>query len=226
MTVDRVPIDAGYAIDVTIVPGVQALAQRVAACYTGRQDVCSAIGIARKEDEGQPIGHLLLEGAMVRMAAVAIVDVPSGRIEALAGAMSPCTREEYDGPGRSRECDARMPYPIRFRPDALLNPAVFHDAMPASVIKPVMAAAFLSDPEVGPRWLATERAEMQRTPWPTRDSLRGQLMRSDSARFLDRMFCADRKFANCQRPWHVQAVASDFGWNGDCATARGRLRQA
>ncbi len=218
--VDRVLIDTGYAIDVTIVPGVQALAQRVAACYTGRQDVCSAVGIVRKEDDGQPIGHRLLEGAMVRMAAVAIVDVASGRIEALAGAMSPCTREEFDGPGRSRECDARMPYPIRFRPDSLLNPAVFHDAMPASVIKPVMAAAFLSDPDVGPRWLAAERAEMQRTPWPTRDSLRGQLMRSDSARFLDRMFCADRKFADCQRPWQVQAVASDFGWNDGCVTAR------
>ena len=86
---------------------------------------------------------------MVRMAAVAIIDVASGRIEALAGALSPCTRQEYDGPGARRACDQRMPYPIRYRPDALLNPAVFHDAMPASTIKPIMAAAFLSDPDVG-----------------------------------------------------------------------------
>ena len=117
---------------------------------------------SRSEDEAQPLGHRLLEGAMVRMAAVAVIDVASGRIEALAGALSPCTRQEYDGPGRAPTCDKRLPYPIRYRPDALLNPAVFHDAMPASAIKPIMAAAFLSDPDVGARWLAAEQAAMQR----------------------------------------------------------------
>ena len=213
------PVDVGFSIDLTIDPAMQALAQRTAACYTGRQDVCEALGIRRKEDEGKPIGHRLLERAVVRMAAVAVVDVGSGRIEALAGALSPCTREEYDGPGRSPGCDKRLPYPIRYRPDALLNAAVFHDAMPASVIKPIMATAFLADPDVGARWLASERAEMQRTAWPSRDSVRGQLMRSDSARFLDRMFCADMKFANCRRPWHVQAAAAAFGWNAECRDA-------
>ena len=54
----------------------------------------------RKEDGGHPVGHRLLEEALVRMAAIAVVDVETGRIEALAGALSPCTREEYDGPGR------------------------------------------------------------------------------------------------------------------------------
>jgi len=213
-------IDVGFSVDITIDPALQALAQRTAACYTGRQDVCEAAGIHRKEDEGKAIGHRLLEHAMVRMAAVAIIDVPTGRIEALASALSPCTRQEYDGPGRDPSCDKRLPYPIRYRPDALLNAAVFHDAMPASVIKPIMATAFLTDREVGARWLASERAQWQRTPWPTRDSLRGELMRSDSARFLDRMFCADKAFANCARPWNVQATAALFGWNADCVAPR------
>ena len=48
---------------------------------------------------------------------------------------------------------------------------------------------------------------MQRDAAPARDSLRGQLMRSDSARFLDRMFCLDKGFADCDRPWDVQAAA-------------------
>jgi hypothetical protein len=150
--------------------------------------------LRRSEDRRARAGPLanVLEGAMVRMAAVAVIDVASGRIEALAGAMSPCARQEVDGPGRDVNCDRRLPYPVQYRPDALLNPAVYHDAMPASTIKPIMAAAFLSDPAVGKRWLADERAQMQRTPWPARDSLRGQLMRSDSARFLDRMFCRQR----------------------------------
>jgi len=217
---DGTPVDVGFSVDLTIDPDVQAIAQTIAACYTGRQDVCAAAGVARKEDQAQPIGHRMLEYAVVRMAAVAIIDVPTGRIEALAGSLSPCTREEYDGPGRNADCDKRLPYPIRYRPDALLNPAVFHDAMPASVIKPIMAAAFLSDPDVGPRWLASERADWQRTDWPSPDSLRGQLMRSDSARFLDRMFCADTGFAHCRRPWEIQQAARAFGWNARCAEAR------
>jgi hypothetical protein len=215
-------VDVGFSVDLTIDPDLQALAQQTAACYTGRDDICRALGMRRKEDAARPLGAALLEHAMVRMAAVAIVDVASGRIEAVAGALSPCTREEYDGPGRSRHCDRRIPYPVRYRPDALLNAAVFHDAMPASTIKPIMAAAFLSDPVVGPRWLAAEEAEMARAgnAWPSAQSLRGQLMRSDSARFLDRMFCADRGFGPCARPWEVQSEASLFGWNGGCSAPR------
>jgi hypothetical protein len=214
-------VEVGFSIDLTIDPSVQALAQQTAACYTGRDDVCRALDIRRKEDGSQAVGHGLLEHAMVRMAAVAIIDVESGRIEALAGALSPCTREEYDGPGRSARCDKRLPYPIRYRPDALLNPAVFHDAMPGSTIKPIMGAAFLSDPAVGARWLSAERAELARAPTalPSTESLRGQLMRSNSARFLDRMFCADKGFAPCERPWEIQAMAPAFGWNSGCAVA-------
>ena len=212
-------VDVGFSIDLTIDPSLQALAQQTAACYTGRDDVCRALDIRRKEDGSQAVGHALLEHAMVRMAAVAIIDVESGRIEALAGALSPCTREEYDGPGRSEHCDKRLPYPIRYRPDALLNAAVFHDAMPGSIIKPIMAAAFLSDPAVGARWLSAERAEISRLPaaLPSAESLRDQLMRSNSARFLDRMFCADKGFAPCERTWEIQAMAPAFGWNAGCA---------
>ncbi len=217
ITLDGASIDMGLSISLTIDPALQALAQRTAACYTGRHDVCRALGLRRHDDKDQPIGQQLLEGAMVRMAAVAVIDVASGRIEALAGALSRCARQEVDGPGRDASCDARLPYPVQYRPDALLNPAIFHDAMPASTIKPIMAAAFLSDPEVGPRWLAAERAAMQRDAAPARDSLRSQLLRSDSARFLDRMFCQDKGFTHCERPWAVQAAASAFGWNAGCS---------
>ena len=220
IVLDGSGVDVGFSIDLTIDPALQALAQKTAACYTGRQAACRALGLHRQADKAQPLGEPMLEGAMVRMAAVAVIDVASGRIEALAGALSPCARQEVDGPGRDKSCDPRLPYPVQYRPDALLNPAVFHDAMPASTVKPIMAAAFLSDPDVGARWLAAEQAAMKRDGIPTRDSLRGQLMRSDSARFLDRMFCSEKSYADCRRPWQVQAMASSFGWNAGCADAR------
>ena len=220
VVLDGAPVDVGYSIDLTIDPALQALAQKTAACYTGRHDVCRALGMRRAEDKDRPLGQHLLEGAMVRMAAVAVIDIASGRIEALAGALSPCARQEVDGPGRDAGCDTRLPYRAHYRADALLNPAVYHSAMPASTIKPIMASAFLADSERGSRLLAVERAAMQRDAAPARDSLRGQLMRSDSARFLDRMFCFEQGFAACRKPWDVQAAALAFGWNAGCDDAR------
>jgi hypothetical protein len=216
---DGSAVEMGPSIELTIDPALQALAQRTAACYTGRHEVCRGLGLRRRDDKDQPLGSQLLEGAMVRMAAVAVVDVASGRIEALAGALSRCARQAVDGPGRDADCDPRLPYPVQYRPDALLNPAVFHDAMPASTIKPIMAAAFLSDPEVGERWMAVERAAMPSDVPPARHSLRSQLLRSDSARFLDRMFCLDKDVARCERPWAVQSMAAAFGWNAGCGAS-------
>jgi hypothetical protein len=125
------PVDVGFSVDVTIDPAVQALAQRIAACYTGRQDVCQSLRLQRKEDGAQAIGHRMLEHAVVRMAAVAIIDVESGRIEALAGALSPCTTQEYDGPGRAAHCDKRLPYPIRYRPTTIAENAICYSAAPS-----------------------------------------------------------------------------------------------
>lgn len=220
IALDGAPVDVGFSLALTIDPALQALAQKTAACYTGRHEVCRALGLRRADEPDGAVGRPLLEGAMVRMAAVAVVDVASGRIEALAGALSPCARQSVDGPGREAGCDRRLPYPVRFQPDALLNPAAFHDAMPASTIKPIMAAAFLSDPEVGARWLAAEQGAVRGGAAPARESLRGQLMRSDSARFLDRMFCLEKGFRACDRPWRVQAAAHAFGWNAGCDDAR------
>ena len=216
MTVDGAPVDVGFSIDLTIDPAVQALAQKTAACYTGRHDVCRALGMHRREEVDGAVGAPLLEGAMVRMAAIAVIDVASGRIEALAGALSPCARAAVDGGQRAGGCDPRLLGRASAGPDALLNPAVYHDAMPASTIKPILAASFLSEPGAGARLLAAERADMARDGTPARDSLRGQLMRSDSARFLDRMFCIETAFAGCRRPWDIQQTARAFGWNAGC----------
>src|SRR5207244_12850547 len=98
-----------------------------------------------------------------------------------------CTRHEFDGPARAPGCDKRLPYTPRYRPDALLNAAVFHDAMPASVIKPIMAEAFLTDPDVGARWLASERAGMRHAGITGGDSLRAQPARSNSPGFPARI---------------------------------------
>ena len=106
--IDGAALDVGYSIDVTIDPALQALAQKTAACYTGRHDICRALALHRKEDGDHAVGEQLLEGAMVRMAAVAVIDVATGRIEALAGALSPCALRGGRRP-RSRQRLRRAP---------------------------------------------------------------------------------------------------------------------
>lgn len=213
-------LDVGFSVDLTLNPVTQAYAQQVAACYTGNQAVCQKLGLSRQEDQdargrAAGLGHKLLEGALVRMAGIAIIDIPTGRIEALAGALSPCAQQENNGPARDANCENRLPWSAQFRPDQLENPSLFHDAMPASTVKPIMAAAFLSDGRYGSDLLAQERAAMpQGRP---AGGLRRELMSSNSRAFLDRMFCREQGLTNCERPRRVQDMASQFGWNADCA---------
>lgn len=196
-------VDVGFSVDLTIDAKTQAIAQQVAVCYTGDQKVCRALNIQRVEDKDGNIGHDLLENAVVRVAGIAIIDIPTGRIEALAGSLSPCTREDYDGPGRSANCDQRLPWQPRHSPDNLENPAVFLDAMPASTVKPIMAAGFLADEAYRKKIVPGE--------------LRRQLQRSNSEAFLSRMFCIEKNGEPCERPWIIQRILPNFGWNAECA---------
>ena len=215
-------LDVGFSVDLAIDATAQAYAQQVANCYTGAQQVCRRLGVHRAEDEDpkvggpQPVGHQLAEDAMVRMAGVAIIDIASGRIEAVAGALSHCARQDNDGPGRGPECDGRLPWKPAFRRDLLENPALFQDSMPASTVKPIMAAAFLTDGDYGRQLLAREIAATRPDRAPVA-GLRWELMRSDSARFLDRMFCKEKGFGACERPWGVQRMATAMGWDSACA---------
>ncbi|MEO7243575.1 MAG: hypothetical protein ABIX12_00260, partial [Rubrivivax sp.] len=53
---DGAEVDIGYSIDLTIDPELQALAQKAAACYTGRHDICLALGMRRSGDAERPLG--------------------------------------------------------------------------------------------------------------------------------------------------------------------------
>ena len=109
-------VDVGFSIDLTIDPALQALAQKTAACYTGRHDVCRALGMRRAEDDGRSRSASGCSKARwCGWRRSRSIDVASGRIEALAGALSPCARQEFDGPGRDAGCDTRLPYPVQYR---------------------------------------------------------------------------------------------------------------
>lgn len=208
----------GFSVSIGIDPVAQSVSQQVAACYTGNQAICRALGIRRPEDGTSQVGSKLLENALARMAAIAIIDVQTGRIEAIAGELSPCTRQMYDGPGLGPECDGRVPGVPKYVPDLLLNPAVFHDAIPASTVKPIMAAGFLSDNRYGS---ALERAESSAMSRGVLGPLQTELKKSASERFLDRMFCVESGFRDCDRPNVILQSARLLGWNSGCEPGSG-----
>ena len=144
--VGRNEVDVGFNLQLTIEPRTQAVAQRIAACYTGQTGACAQAGLAPAQvgTAQGPGAPAMWEHAVARMTAVAVIDVASGRIEALASAHTPCYAQDNDGPFRDAGCLPLWTEP-RLRPDALLNHAVFTDTLPGSTIKPILASVFLED---------------------------------------------------------------------------------
>ena len=201
--------DVGFNVYLTFNPATQALAQRWARCYTGDRAVCDDLGLDKK-DPLRSLSAEMYESAPMRMAAVAVVDVASGRIEALGSAHTPCYKQDHSGIVHGSECpDA--PFRPRYDTDRLYNHALYMDAMPASTIKPIMALAFLLDNPV------------YRSGQPLQD-LWHDLKTSNSADFLDRLFCGDGvsaqkwRWQDCHRPQKTQEVANALGWNLGCAS--------
>ncbi len=192
--------DAGFHVQLTLDPTAQRVAQQTARCYVGDSTACTALGLS--QEAFQMIGGEFYERAAVRMTGVAIIDVKSGRIEALASAHTKCYHQQYDGAGRDKDCPQLTRHPS-YSPDMLLNHAIFSDAMPASTVKPILALGFLETPG-----------------YKVKDEdLTRELKRSNSERFLDRLFCLDTSapLGGCPRLAHAQAAATQLGWNSACA---------
>lgn len=198
--VGRNEVDVGFNVQLTIDPRTQSIAQQVAECYTGNVAACGLVGIDfNKVGSAQGTGaKAMWEQAAARMTAVAVIDVATGRIEALASAHTPCYAQENDGPFRDAGCAPLWTKPQR-RPDALRNHAVFEDYMPGSTVKPIMASVFFEDVHTN-----VEQVSL----W---------LAKSDSNRFNDELFCLNNpKGQLCDRPARVQQRAAHLGWNVDC----------
>jgi Penicillin binding protein transpeptidase domain len=199
--VGRNEVDVGFNMHLTIDPRTQTIAQQVAECYTGNVVACSLADIDFNKvgaASNSPGAKAMWEQAAARMTSVVVLDVATGRIDALASAHTPCYAQEHDGPFRDAGCTPLWTKPQR-RPDALRNHAVFSDYMPGSTVKPIMASVFFEDPRTDVKQLSL---------W---------LAKSDSNRFNDELFCLNNpKGQLCDRPARVQQRASHLGWNVDC----------
>ena len=201
-------VDAGFNVHLTIDPDSQRIVQQTSKCYAGDPNSCREIGLT-KDNKFSDFSSQMYEKAAVRMAAVALIDIPTGRIEALGSAHTDCYRREFDGLGRNGGGCPDLPSTPHYEPDRLLNHALFTDALPGSIIKPIMATGFLSDPRYRRKIVADRvSGDFMR--------LQDELKSYDSVAFLNRMFCADKAWANCDRPRDIQQAALLFGWDLGC----------
>lgn len=201
-------VDVGFNVHLTIDPDSQHVVQWMSQCYAGDPGSCRRVGLAGDAKFAELVKQMY-EQAAVRMAAVALIDVSTGRIEALGSAHTACYGQEFDGPGRNARLCPDLPTTPRYEPDRLRNHALYTDALPGSIIKPIMATAFLRDPKYRSR-IAAERVSADFI------RLQDELKGSDSVAFLNRMFCSDKAWADCNRPREVQQAALAFGWNQGC----------
>ncbi len=192
------PVPQGPHYVTTIDARTQSIVQQVADCYTGGRAACAALGIDPRRWEARA------EQASVRMAGVLVIDIASGAIEAAGSAHTPCFTRQFAGPARGAGC-LRLPAAPGARPHELENHALFTSYMPGSLVKPVLAMGLLRDPALATRLHGVER-----------DKFLGEISHSDSAAFLDRVFCRDTGFTGCARPDYVMDAAAALGWNGHC----------
>ena len=190
----------GLNIQLTLDPRWQELGQHLTDCYSGR--------INSPECIGQAIDQNYYEKARVRLAGISVIDVGSGRVLVAASASSKCHAFDQTRTGQEPLDCPKFGLGTFHRPNVpqdTVNHALFTQAPPGSLVKPLMLAGILSQQGAGSSVVGIDEA----------------LQRSDSQRFLDAFFCRQRLGSgdfqsNCQRPKKTLDAAHSLGWNLGC----------
>lgn len=195
------PVAQGAHAMSTVLRREQAVTQAVAECMTGATNRCKELGIAHD------IWRTRFESAAVRRIGILLMDLATGAIEAAASAHTPCYAQQHDGPGLDASCPSLPAKPAR-RDSLLANHALFAEAMPGSLIKPITAMALLADPPYAAYLLGPGAAHLRR-----------DIAESNSKAFHERLFCSDTHYSGCLRPQMLAAAAARLGWNDGCESS-------
>ena len=190
-------VAVGLHAQLTLDPRWQNALQDLTACYTNAS--------------GQPCEQVITKGesrfenARVRKAGLVVLDVPTGAILAAVSSDSPCGLHDAQRKGLRPSGCPSVPAESVYRPKwpkEVDNHALFTQAQPGSLVKPLLMAGILSS---GANYPGLESA----------------LQRSDSQQFLDAWLCRKQlragKFTpDCDRPERTQAIAQAWGWSHHC----------
>ncbi len=190
----------GMHVQLSIDPSWQASLQTLAECFSGKAlPVCARFAT---QADGR------YEKARVRMAGLAVIDVPTGRLVAAASANSPCYSHDKTRLGPLPADCPNLPEDTVHKPrvpQTLTNHALFTQAPPGSLVKPLLMSGIVMHESAQASLVGLDQA----------------MQRSDSQQFLDAFLCRQKLgqgsfSASCDRPALTLKSAHRLGWNSGC----------
>ncbi len=189
-------VPVGLHTQLSFDPQWQNSLQNLLSCYTNTSSEYCA----------KTKGESRYENARVRMAGLVVLDVPTGAVLAAASADSPCALHDASRKGVIPAGCPLVPEDSIYRPrwpKEMDNHALFTQAQPGSLVKPLLMSAIL---QTGGHYTGLDSA----------------LQRSESQLFLSAWLCRKSLTsglfdAECARPELTQGIASAWGWNHHCS---------
>lgn len=204
ISINGVSVPVGFNAQLTINPAIQSLSQQLANCITGQetgkvcQDLLGNISIDMKNME---------DNALIRQVGIAVVDIPTRKIDALASSSSNCFLASHHSTDVKSDC---IPTPETWKQPAnkvLENQALYGDYMPGSTIKPIQALAMV---RAFPNTVAN--SENYKT-------IKTMMARSNTEQVIDVLACqsvSTQYLKQCQGFAQMQQVADSLGLNNVC----------
>lgn len=206
--VDGNDVPVGFNAQLTINPNMQIFTRQLAECFTGKLDlshpVCKNLSSKITQDMLQ-----LESKALARQVGIAIIDVPSGRVDVATGSTSHCFDKNFGIVSKNIQCFHDIPNSwkgMMTTNQAKENPALYAHYMPASTIKPIQALAMVR---------AFPEAVKQ-----NHDYISSIMAQSLTEPVIDILTCnssvSKRYINDCQGFAKMQQSANDLSWNNEC----------
>ena len=212
INVDGSDIKIGYNMALTLDPAVQTTAQQVADCVTNNPNGADCNNVL--SPALQKVANGMYENALVRSIGIAVIDVKTQGVLALASADSNCYRAD-NGDTTIKPTGCPILWKKDWSKQNLMNHALYQTVYPGSTVKTVQALALV---RANPRFKNMQTPEAQYLKQVMASSSTEKVanflycQRTTSAMSLQR----DRQGV-CPGMPAFKKASDDMGWSVNCA---------
>lgn len=211
---DGSDIKIGYNMSLTFDPAIQAQAQNVADCFTNSPNAsldCNTL----LSNNLQMVASQMYENALVRSVGIAVIDVKTQGVLALASSDSSCYRFD-NGDTRIKANNCPTLWQKDWSKQNLNNHALYQSVYPGSIVKTVQALGLV---RANPRFKNQGSAEFR--------YLKQVMASSSTERVANFLFCQNTtsqmtlsrdKNGVCQGIPAFKKASDDMGWSANCLT--------
>ena len=216
INVDGSDIKIGYNMALTLDPAVQTTAQQVADCVTNNPNGADCNNVL--SPALQNVAGGMYENALVRSIGIAVIDVKTQGVLALASADSNCYRAD-NGDTTIKPTGCPILWKKDWSKQNLMNHALYQTVYPGSTVKTVQALALV---RANPRFKNMQTPEAQ--------YLKQVMASSSTEKVANFLYCQrttsemslqrDRQGV-CQGMPAFKKASDDMGWSVNCADKGG-----